>query len=55
MVVKDTPLTTTVTTIKPSVDPKEAAKELYDAGNKQVLVAAVQSSSQSTVSGLLSD
>lgn len=54
-VVKDTPLTTTVTTIKPGADTKEATKELYDAGNKQVVTAAAQSTSQPTVSGRLSD
>ncbi|HCG6405243.1 TPA: hypothetical protein NJ597_004618 [Vibrio parahaemolyticus] len=53
-IVKDTPLTTTVTTIKPGVDPVDATKEVYGSGNKQVITAAAQNTSQPVISGQLS-
>lgn len=53
-IVKDTPLTTTVTTVKPGVDPVEATKEVYGSGNTQVITAAAQNTSQPVISGQLS-
>lgn len=54
-IVEDSPLMTTVHFVKPGVDPKAAAIALTEKGNKQVVIAAAQDTSQPTISNLLSN
>ncbi|EGQ8047561.1 hypothetical protein HYO05_22970 [Vibrio parahaemolyticus] len=53
-IVEDSPEVTSVHIVKPGVDPKVAAKKLAEKGQKQVVLAAVQETSQPTISNQLS-
>ncbi|MEZ9584140.1 hypothetical protein BCU92_02550 [Vibrio cyclitrophicus] len=54
-IVEDSPELTSVHLVKPGVDPKVAAKKLAEKGQKQVVLAAVQETSQPTISNQLSN
>lgn len=53
-IVEDSPELTSVHLVKPDVDPKVATKKLAEQGQKQVMLAAVQQTSQPTISNQLS-
>lgn len=53
-IVVETPLLVSIHVVKSGADPKEAVKALAEQGQKQVVLAAVQGTSQSTVSNQLS-